>query len=138
VEVEGQLWHVPAGMRDADIPLEDPVGDSLLSTAEQIAGRYSLAQASQQVQETIRRVTTKGIYWLARLLRRQDRGRFVDREIRDAVPDLDWHHHGPDATDPNTDIQYEVLSGTHSNLSVHARRAGMNDRMWRFIPFPPK
>ncbi|MBZ4423402.1 hypothetical protein K8638_43960 [Myxococcus sp. RHST-1-4] len=75
----------------------------------------------------------RGEYWLARLLEREARGRFVERQLRDDFPLLRWSKARVDVIDPRTGYQYEILSGTDSNLALHGQR--MAGSLFRMITF---
>jgi hypothetical protein len=66
----------------------------------------------------------KGEYWLARLLEREARGRFVQVKVNAQFEHLyDFSlSKGVDVVDPATGARYEILSGTTSNLARHGRR----------------
>lgn len=57
----------------------------------------------------------------------------MERRVSDEFKNLRWRRQGVDALDPSTGLQYEVLSGTRSNLDLHGRR--MAGEMFRMITF---
>jgi hypothetical protein len=130
-------WHVPQGVDPATLPNADPVGDRLQTMARDAAGRWSPRQLTQNEREAIAAANAAGEPWLAHILERQARGRWVEREVRDAaqndLPDLQWSRVGADALDPATGLQYDILSGTPSNLDRHAKR--MKDETFRMVEF---
>jgi hypothetical protein len=133
VVIEGQRWHVPANKRLKDIPATDPMGDQLQAAAARAAQRWNVRGPEADELAAIERALAQGRPWLARLLERQSRGRFVERELRKQFPQLRWSRTGVDAVDPTTGYRYEVLSGTDSNLALHGQR--MMDALFRMITF---
>jgi hypothetical protein len=133
VVMEGQRWHVPANKSLKDIPAADPVGDELQAAAARAAQRWSSHQLTRPEQQAIERAAARGDHWLARLLEREARGRFVERQLRDDFSHLRWSTKGVDAVDPRTGCYYEVLSGTDSNLALHGQR--LAGQLFRMITF---
>jgi hypothetical protein len=133
VVVDGQRWHLPKDTPNSRIPLADPVGDQLQATARQAAGRWDSSLLTQNERRAISEARASGEPWRAHLLERQARGRFVENQVRQQHPQLDWSRKGADAVDPATGIKYDILSGTRSNLDVHAKR--MSDVQFRMIDF---
>jgi hypothetical protein len=77
---------------------------------------------------------TEGKHWLARLLEREARGRFVHETVKNRFRQgFKWNHHGVDVVDLTTGVKYEILSGTESNLALHGRR--MSGEFFRMITF---
>jgi hypothetical protein len=129
----GQRWHVPANKPLKDIPTADPVGDQLQAAAARIAEEWGPHMLRAQEREAIRQATAQGDHWLARLLERQSRGRFVESQLNEQFRGLKWSRTGVDAIDPVTGYRYEILSGTVSNLALHGQRmAGVLFRMITF------
>ena len=58
---------------------------------------------------------------------------WVETEMKGQFPDLKWNPKGVDAVDPATGRQYEILSGTRSNVDRHVKR--MADELFRMIRF---
>jgi hypothetical protein len=133
VVMEGQRWHVPANKSLKDIPAADPVGDQLQIAAARAAQRWIARGPDADELASIERALSQGKPWLARLLERQSRGRFVERELRKQFLNLRWSRTGVDAIDPTTGYRYEVLSGTDSNLALHGQR--MTAALFRMITF---
>jgi hypothetical protein len=133
VALEGQRWHVPANKSLKDIPAADPVGDQLQAAATRAAERWGPHQFTQAEKDAIKKAAARGEHWLARLLEREARGRFVERELIPEFPQLRWSKTGVDAVDPRTGCHYEVLSGTDSNLALHGQR--MAGFLFRMITF---
>jgi hypothetical protein len=76
----------------------------------------------------------QGKYWLARLLEREARGRFVHAKVETQFKGrLEFKHQGVDVVDLKTGRQYEMLSGTESNLARHGRR--MAGEFFRMLTF---
>ena len=89
---------------------------------------------SRAEKEAIDEALKKGEYWLARLLEREARGRFVQNEVKANSRALSSStHQGVDVIDPATGRQYEILSGTASNLARHGRR--MAGELFRMLTF---
>ncbi|MCY1017924.1 hypothetical protein [Pyxidicoccus sp. MSG2] len=129
----GQRWHVPANKPLKDIPTADPVGDQLQAAATRISEEWGPHMLRAQEREAIRQATAQGDHWLARLLERQARGRFVESQLNEQFRGLKWNRTGVDAIDPVTGYRYEILSGTVSNLALHGQRmAGVLFRMITF------
>ncbi len=131
----GQRWHLPAGKSIHDIPAEDEVGDMLqkaVTEAAQLWGRHRLTPAEERA---IDEALKKGEYWLAHLLEREARGRFVQNTVKDQLGHLyDFSlSKGVDVIDPANGRRYEILSGTASNLARHGRR--MASEFFRMLTF---
>jgi hypothetical protein len=133
VLIDGQRWHVPASKSLKDVPKSDPVGDQLQAAAIRAAQRWISRGPKPQEEEAIRQATARGDYWLARLLERQARGRFVEKQLKDEFTGLRWNPKGVDAIDPVTGYRYEILAGTESNLALHGQR--MATSWFRMITF---
>jgi hypothetical protein len=129
----GQRWHVPANKPLKDIPTTDPVGDQLQAAATRAAQQWGPHRLSQAERAAIGRAAVRGEHWLARLLEREARGRFVERQLVPQFPQLRWNKAGVDAVDPRTGCHYELLSGTASNLALHGQR--MASILFRMITF---
>ena len=133
VVINGQRWHVPAGNPTSAIPKNDPVGDQLQAAALQAAGQWGPNKLSIKETRAIEAALSKGAHWLARLLERQARGRYVEDQLKAQFQHLRWSNRGVDAIDPSTGYRYEILSGTDSNLALHGQRmAGFFFRMIGF------
>jgi len=132
---DGQRWHLPPGISVKDIPAEDPVGDLLQEAVTRAAKEWGPHRLSRNEQDAIDEALKKGQYWLARLLEREARGRFVQRRVSDQFDHLyDFSlNKGVDVIDPATGTQYEILSGTDSNLARHGRR--MAGEFFRMLTF---
>jgi hypothetical protein len=133
VLTHGQRWHVPANKPLKDIPAADPVGDQLQAAATRAAQQWSPQMLSRAERDAINKATAQGEHWLARLLEREARGRFVEQQLVPKFPQLRWSKTGVDAVDPKTGCNYEVLSGTASNLALHGQR--MASIFFRMISF---
>jgi len=131
----GQRWHLPRGKSEGDIPVEDAVGDELQKAVTEAAREWGPNHLSLRERQAIDKARKEGEYWLARLLEREARGRFVERRVYDKFQHLyDWSlNKGIDITDPATGYQYEILSGTESNLARHGRR--MAGELFRMLTF---
>ncbi|NVJ27052.1 MULTISPECIES: hypothetical protein [Myxococcus] len=133
VVVNGQRWHVPAGKPTHAIPKNDPVGDQLQAAALRAAGQWGPNKLSIKETRAIDAALAKGAHWLARLLERQARGRYVEDQLKAQFQQLRWSNRGVDAIDPSTGYRYEILSGTDANLALHGQRmAGFFFRMIGF------
>ncbi|MBN1209542.1 MAG: hypothetical protein JXB05_32120 [Myxococcaceae bacterium] len=115
------------------MPAVDPVGDQLQAAARQATRRWSPDNLSQAEREAIRKARAQGKHWLARLLERQARGRFVENAVKDRFRHLQWSKRGVDVIDRASGYRYEILSGTDSNTVLHGRR--MADTFFRMITF---
>jgi hypothetical protein len=133
VLTNGQRWHVPANKPLKDIPAADPVGDQLQAAATRAAQQWGPHQFKQGELDAITAAAARGEHWLARLLEREARGRFVEQQLVRQFPELRWSKTGIDAVDPRTGCHYEVLSGTASNLALHGKR--MASFLFRMIAF---
>jgi hypothetical protein len=130
----GQRWHLPRGKWFGDIPAKDPVGDQLQEAVTQAAKEWGPDKLSFGERDAIAKATKRGKYWLARLLEREARGRFVHRRVQDQFEGLlEWNPKGVDVIDPATGYKYEILSGTESNLTLHGRR--MPGEFFRMLTF---
>jgi hypothetical protein len=121
---DGQRWHLPRGMSVKDIPAQDKVGDLLQEAVTRAANQWGPHRLSRQEETAIKEALKKGKYWLARLLEREARGRFVEGEVSKHFKHLYnfSRNKGVDVIDPATGTRYEILSGTDSNLARHGRR----------------
>jgi hypothetical protein len=130
----GQRWHLPRGKSAADIPAEDKVGDMLQEAVTQAAKEWGPHRLSQQERAAIRDAEKQGEYWLARLLEREARGRFVQKRVSDQFKRFyDFSlNKGVDVEVPGG-FKYEILSGTESNLARHGRR--MAGEFFRMLTF---
>ncbi|MGZ3458916.1 MAG: AHH domain-containing protein, partial [Archangium sp.] len=135
VLANGQRWHLPRGMLLSDIPVEDPVGDQLQEAVTRAAKEWGPDQLTDNEEAAIKIAIKKGKYWLARLLERQARGRFVQVRVKAQFERLyDFSlSKGVDVVDPATGTRYEILSGTESNLARHGRR--MAGEFFRMLTF---
>ncbi|ATB36062.1 hypothetical protein CYFUS_001476 [Cystobacter fuscus] len=130
----GQRWHLPRGKWLGDIPAKDSVGDQLQEAVTQAAREWGPDKLSFGERDAIAKATKRGKYWLARLLEREARGRFVHRRVQDQFEGLlEWRPKGVDVIDPATGHKYEILSGTESNLTLHGRR--MAGELFRMLTF---
>ena len=131
----GERWHLPRGKSVSDIPRQDPVGDQLQEAVSRVANQWNRHELSFNENRAIADALKKGKYWLARLLEREARGRFVERTVRNQFEHLyDFSlNKGVDVVDPATGIRYEILSGTASNMARHGRR--MAGEFFRMLTF---
>jgi hypothetical protein len=131
----GQRWHLPRGKTPRDIPAADPVGDQLQAEAIRVAKEWGPNKLSGNEREAIRQAFAQGKPFQALWLERLARGRWVEKQLERKVQHLrlTWNRQGVDVTDPATGLQYEVLSGTTSNLELHGRR--MSETFFRMIGF---
>ncbi|PTL75602.1 hypothetical protein [Vitiosangium sp. GDMCC 1.1324] len=132
---DGQRWHVPRGKSAADIPAEDKVGDMLQEAVTKAANEWGPHRLSDAEKEAIKSARDSGEYWLARLLEREARGRYVQAKVKaqfDHLYDFSLSK-GVDVVDPATGTRYEILSGTASNLARHGRR--MAGEFFRMLTF---
>ncbi|OJH41870.1 hypothetical protein [Cystobacter ferrugineus] len=120
---DGQRWHLPRGKSAADIPAEDKVGDMLQEAVTQAARKWGPHRLSRNERDAIDEALKEGEYWLARLLEREARGRFVEDEVSKQFKHLYnfSRNKGVDVEVPGG-YKYEILSGTDSNLARHGRR----------------
>jgi hypothetical protein len=130
----GQRWHLPRGASPRDIPTEDKVGDMLQEAVTRAAKEWGPDKLSRKERRAIEEALNQGEYWLARLLEREARGRFVERKVKDKFEHLyDFSlNKGIDVIDP-AGYKYEILSGTESNLARHGRR--MAGEFFRMLTF---
>ncbi|HZH77301.1 MAG TPA: hypothetical protein VEY88_14825, partial [Archangium sp.] len=132
---DGQRWHLPRGKSAADIPAEDKVGDMLQEAVTKAATEWGPHRLSRAERAAIEEAQKKGKYWLVRLLEREARGRYVENEVSRQFKHLYnfSRNKGVDVIDAATGTQYEILSGTDSNLSRHGRR--MAGEFFRMLTF---
>ena len=131
VSVDGRRWNLPKDTPIDSIPSADPIGDQLQSAATAAADRWSPRLMTPQERLAIARARAAGEGWRAGLLQAQARGRWVERQLRDQFPQLNWSRVGPDVQ--HGDLAYDLMSGTISNMTRHAKR--MDDVLFRFITF---
>ncbi|EPX57143.1 hypothetical protein D187_006897 [Cystobacter fuscus DSM 2262] len=131
---DGQRWHVPRGKSAADIPAEDKVGDMLQEAVSKVANEWGPHRLSPNEKDAIEQAKKKGEYWLARLLEREARGRFVHAKVEAQFKGrFRFNHQGVDVVDLTNNRQYEILAGTESNLARHGRR--MAGEFFRMLTF---
>ncbi|QRN94807.1 hypothetical protein JRI60_37695 [Archangium violaceum] len=132
---DGQRWHLPRGKSAADIPAEDRVGDMLQEAVTRAAKEWGPDKRSFNENKAINEALERGEYWLARLLEREARGRYVQNEVKLKFEKLYKFNlnKGIDVVDPATGRQYEILSGTASNMARHGRR--MSGEFFRMLTF---
>jgi hypothetical protein len=132
---DGQRWHLPRGKSVADIPTRDRVGDVLQEAVTQAANEWGPSQLTTNERRAIGEALKKGRYWLARLLEREARGRFVQSKVKRRFEQFyDFSlSKGVDVVDPSTNIRYEILSQSESNLARHGRR--MSTQFFRMLTF---
>jgi hypothetical protein len=132
---DGQRWHLPRDKSVADIPIEDKVGDLLQEAVTKAANEWGPDMLSGNEAAAIKRAEESGDYWFARLLEREARGRFVQRKVKAHFAHLYKFslNEGIDVVDLATGRQYEILSGTASNLARHGRR--MASEFFRMLTF---
>ncbi|OJT23706.1 hypothetical protein BO221_17130 [Archangium sp. Cb G35] len=131
----GQRWHLRRGMSLHDIPVTDEVGDRLQKAVTEAAQQWGSHRLSPNERQAINDALKKGEYWLAHLLEREARGRFVQNTVKDQLGHLyDFSlSKGVDVIDPANGRRYEILSGTASNLAHHGRR--MAGEFFRMLTF---
>jgi hypothetical protein len=117
---DGQRWHLPPGISVKDIPKEDPVGDLLQEAVTRAANEWGQHRLSFEEKNAIDQALKNGKYWLARLLEREARGRYVQTQVKNQFEHL-------------YDFRLEILSGTDSNLARHGRR--MAGEFFRMLTF---
>ncbi|MFL5353095.1 hypothetical protein [Archangium sp.] len=131
---DSQRWHLRRGQSLADIPAQDKVGDQIQEVVAKAAKEWGPHELSPNERAAIKDATNRGRHWLARLLEREARGRFVHSKVEEQFRGiLKWNHQGVDVVDLKTGRQYEILSGTESNLARHGRR--MASEFFRMITF---
>ncbi len=135
---DGQHWNLPQEMTLNDIPLSDSVGDTLQTITNDAAERWNPRRdLSVNEQEAIADARADVEFWRANLLEKQAKGRWVESQVPASAEaaniDLQWSRRGVDVIDPNTGLKYDILSGTKSNVDVHAKR--MPDQLFRMIKF---
>jgi len=130
----GERWHLSPDKAPGDIPLRDPVGDQLQEAVTQAAKEWGPHRLSPQEKEAIKAASKQGKHWLARLLEREARGRYVHARVKEQFDGpLQFNSRSVDVIDPKTGLQYEILSGTQSNLARHGRR--MSSEFFRMLTF---
>ncbi|WP_239576248.1 hypothetical protein [Archangium primigenium] len=130
----GQRWHLPRDTSPEAIPKSDPVGDQLQAAVSRAAKEWGTSQFTDRERRAIAEAQRRGKYWLARLLEREARGRFVEARVYAQFRGrLKWNRQGVDVEDVATGFKYEILSGTPSNLARHGRR--MTGEFFRMLTF---
>ncbi|HYO71605.1 MAG TPA: hypothetical protein VEU33_36560, partial [Archangium sp.] len=131
----GQRWHLPRGTSLHDIPVYDEVGDRLQKAVTEAAQQWGPHRLTENESAAIREAIKKGEYWLAHLLEREARGRFVQSRVRKQFEEFYEFNlsNGIDVIDRATGRRYEILSGTASNLAHHGRR--MAGEFFRMLTF---
>jgi len=131
----GQRWHLPRGKSVGDIPAQDKVGDQLQEAVTRAAREWGPDKLSDNEAGAIKDALDKGRYWLARLLEREARGRYVHETVKRQFQRLyRFNQQGVDVVDLSPGgYQYEILSGSESNLARHGRR--MAGEFFRMLTF---
>jgi hypothetical protein len=130
----GERWHLPRGMSAADIPTHDKVGDMLQEAVTRASREWGLHRLTSNERKAIQDAEAQGRYWLARLLEREARGRYIHSTVKKQFDGrLLFQNQGVDVVDLKTGLKYELLSGTESNLARHGRR--MASEFYRMITF---
>jgi hypothetical protein len=130
----GERWHLPRDKAPADIPPKDPVGDQLQEAVTQAAGEWGPHRLSNAENAAINDAVKQGKQWLARLLEREARGRYVHARVKEQFDGLfRFNSQGVDVVDLATGRKYEILTGTESNLARHGRR--MSSEFFRMLTF---
>ncbi|HYO74609.1 MAG TPA: hypothetical protein VEU33_51905, partial [Archangium sp.] len=130
----GQRWHLPRGTSLHDIPVQDEVGDLIQKAVTEAAQQWGTHRLTDNEKDAIKEAIKKGKYWLAHLLEREARGRFVHKIVEARFRGiLTFNHQGVDVIDLATGRKYEILSGTASNLAHHGRR--MAGEFFRMLTF---
>jgi hypothetical protein len=132
---DSQRWHLRRGQSLADIPAQDKVGDMLQEAVTRAAQEWGPHRLSIKERKAINDALEKGEYWLARLLEREARGRFVHAKVEAQFRGrFQFNRQGVDVVDLSPGgYKYEILSGTESNLARHGRR--MASEFFRMITF---
>jgi hypothetical protein len=135
--VDGQRWHIPAGMNASNVPRIDPVGNRLQELATDAASRWSPSRLSANERRAISDAHKAGEHWRANLLQQQAKGRWVETQVRngsvaEGLP-VQWSRQGLDVTDLRNGTKYDIMSGTKSNLDAHAKREP--NQLFRMITF---
>jgi hypothetical protein len=138
VTPSGQRWNLPDTKTGGSIPNADPVGDQLQRSVTAAAAQWNRSMLSAAEVNAINSARANGQHWLAALLERQAKGRWVERVVRRDPQlrgiGLEWSSTGPDAyLASNPIVHYDILSGTSWNMDLHARR--MATVLFRFITF---
>lgn len=106
----------------------------LQEAVTEAAKKWRPDRLSFKEDKAIKEALERGEYWLARLLEREARGRFVHEEVKAQLRgSLRYRHQGVDVVDLTTGRKYEILSGTESNLARHGRR--MAGELFRMLTF---
>ncbi|WNG62941.1 hypothetical protein F0U59_35195 [Archangium gephyra] len=110
------------------------MGDRLQKAVTEAAQQWGPHRLTENESAAIREAIKKGEYWLAHLLEREARGRFVHARVKRQFEGLlEFNYQGVDVVDPATGRQYEILAGTASNLAHHGRR--MAGELFRMLTF---
>jgi hypothetical protein len=106
----------------------------LQEAVTRVAREWGPHRLTPSEKDAIEQALKKGEYWLARLLEREARGRFVHARLKERFEGpLRFNHQGVDVVDPASGRKYEILSGTESNLARHGRR--MAGEFFRMLTF---
>lgn len=126
-------WNVPAGRKASEIPAKDVLGDDLQTAATRLSKQWDLAprlsrKEIRAIKAAERHPTQR--YWQPHRLGQQAKGRWIEQRLRRQFPHLSWHRRGVDVRGPDG-VNYEILSGSPSNIARHAKR--MPDVFFRYI-----
>ncbi|WNG62963.1 hypothetical protein F0U59_36625 [Archangium gephyra] len=110
------------------------MGDRLQKAVIEAAQQWGHHRLTRNEADAIDEALKKGRYWLAHLLEREARGRFVHNQVKQQFERLyRFNHQGVDVVDLATGRKYEILSGTRSNLARHGQR--MAGEFFRMLTF---
>ncbi len=138
----GATWFVPARYKkDTKIPKLDPIGEKLQILVNQKNSEWKQnPKLTLGEKEAIDKAIEERKYWLANLLKKQAKGRWIQTKVKDEADSmielrhLQWNFQkGIDVEDPKTNIKYDILSGTPTNIRIHVKR--MNSFIWRLLKF---
>lgn len=137
VLVDGKRYNLPPGKTVDDIPVNDRVGDRLQELTNDAAARWDPRRnLTANERRAIAEARSAGEPWRANLLEKQAKGRWVESEVRQAASteglDVTFSRTGLDAR-TSDGLQYDIMSGTQSNMDTHARREPTE--LFRMITF---
>lgn len=123
---------MPKGKSDKLIPRPDRLGDKLQNTAKSVAKEWDpKLHLTRSERKAIRQAYSVGEHWRAKLLEAQARGRWVEAQVRELFPEVNFMRKGVDV--PGNPVGYDIMSGTKSNMEKHAKR--MDNVFFRYITF---
>lgn len=138
VIVNGQRWNVPKGMDSSTIPHKDPL-ETVFNKPQQTPLALgtlvvTLHLLSERPYPTHAPSMSIGVQISCNNRRR---GGGLKKKVNELTKkdgfDIEWSRKAVDVISPSTELRYDIMSGSKSNMDWHAKR--MPDELFRVIIF---